>query len=799
MLVNVNVHSDQNIPPEAQEEFPASIACLQQDQTSLQGHTHFPGQVCTSVRYDSKSSAEIIPPSVPEYLARVACLPEDQPSTQGHQFAPGLDFQHENLSSAQATTPSARVACLQGDQTSTRGHPLAPCLDCQKDNSSNVHDTPSLAPTECPARVACLQGDQTSTLAPSPTCQQDFNSAQDTPLLQLAPANTSESLGSFYTFSPGGTGSPFPPVLNVPVLATLGSEDETAPQRLESCGMNDSDSYRVSYEERTDNVTYRGRVAGQQECAEDRQEGLTEPAVTAPDSAKPLEQPILILCNDNKQLIPPELQQVDYEGWKRKVQMAGKSDSQPEEVESAQEDLSEFDERLRKIWKERREEWKEAEEKKKKARRLEEGWKLLRECRKIIQENSEGWERRSAEETKRIKERDKQERLEIVKTRKAKFKNSAWEKRERKELEGKTQRRLELVEVKRNIWKKFINEEGKLVAFNFIPAGTRNLEKDQKEKVAEEAGRKQEEEKKYLPLSDFFQQRRKEKQNRAAQMKKVWQDIREAIELIEEDDEDSWLAKEATWMEEKFHKVGRKKTIASWPQNKSRALTKSEATSTTKSKVESKLELSQPNYPAAGNASTIIPTIPSRTSLSEFVQHNLTGNNVNVVVSANSGYQKSLVTAETGNLGSKLGRKHLTGIVTGPGNEHIGNQQETSNLQETDTKFSKLVEMFEFRKCNVGNTEEICDRKESDRKGNKRQEISKGKSSDRKHDRVDRLGIQSSGKIARKRDEGYNSGNITPIRARKLVTAGISLFEDASGGKGLPDCRMELQGLQGKN
>jgi hypothetical protein len=64
---------------------------------------------------------------------------------------------------------------------------------------------------------------------------------------------------------------------------------------------------------------------------------------------------------------------------------------------------------------------------------------------------------------------------------------------------------------------------------------------------------------------------------------------------------------------------------------------------------------------------------------------------------------------------------------------------------------------------------------------------------------VDRLGIQSSGKIARKRDEGYNSGNITPIRARKLVTAGISLFENASGGKSLPDCRMELQGLQGKN
>ena len=135
--------------------------------------------------YDIKNSAEISPASVPEYSARVACLPEDQPCTRGHPLAPGLDCQHDNSSSIQAThtttslTPtecSARIACLQGDQTSTQGHPLAPGLDCQQDN------TPSVAPTECPVSVVCLQKDKTSTkgnpLAPSPTCQQDdFNSA----------------------------------------------------------------------------------------------------------------------------------------------------------------------------------------------------------------------------------------------------------------------------------------------------------------------------------------------------------------------------------------------------------------------------------------------------------------------------------------------------------------------------------------------------------------------------------------------------------------------------------------------
>ena len=50
--------------------------------------------------------------------------------------------------------------------------------------------------------------------------------------------------------------------------------------------------------------------------------------------------------------------------------------------------------------------------------------------------------------------------------------------------------------------------------------------------------------------------------------------------------------------------------------------------------------------------------------------------------------------------------------------------------------------MFEFSRCNVGNFKEICERKESERKGNKLQKIIKGKSSYRKHDRVDNgLGI----------------------------------------------------------
>ena len=85
------------------------------------------------------------------------------------------------------------------------------------------------------------------------------------------------------------------------------------------------------------------------------------------------------------------------------------------------------------------------------AGRLEGSWELLRECRKIIKEKSTDWEKRTKEETERIKEEVKRERLEMVKIKKAKFKNGAWEKRERKEIEGKTQKKLELAEVKQNV------------------------------------------------------------------------------------------------------------------------------------------------------------------------------------------------------------------------------------------------------------------------------------------------------------------------------------------------------------
>ena len=87
-----------------------------------------------------------------------------------------------------------------------------------------------------------------------------------------------------------------------------------------------------------------------------------------------------------------------------------------------------------------------------KARSLSERWGLLRTCRDFIKENSKGWKERGLEERKKIREEEKEERLKIVRNKKLKFRTKNWEKTEIETLESKTARRIELAEIKHNLW-----------------------------------------------------------------------------------------------------------------------------------------------------------------------------------------------------------------------------------------------------------------------------------------------------------------------------------------------------------
>ena len=53
-------------------------------------------------------------------------------------------------------------------------------------------------------------------------------------------------------------------------------------------------------------------------------------------------------------------------------------------------------------------------EKYQKTKKLSDSWKLAMECTKFLAENSASWEKRSREDTARIREEEKVERLEMI-------------------------------------------------------------------------------------------------------------------------------------------------------------------------------------------------------------------------------------------------------------------------------------------------------------------------------------------------------------------------------------------------
>jgi hypothetical protein len=79
-----------------------------------------------------------------------------------------------------------------------------------------------------------------------------------------------------------------------------------------------------------------------------------------------------------------------------------------------------------------------------KAGKLEQSWSLMRECKDYLEENDERLKKRTREETARLREEEKLERLEMVKMKKAKYK-----------LKEKTKNMMEIAEMKQHLWRNY--------------------------------------------------------------------------------------------------------------------------------------------------------------------------------------------------------------------------------------------------------------------------------------------------------------------------------------------------------
>ena len=105
-------------------------------------------------------------------------------------------------------------------------------------------------------------------------------------------------------------------------------------------------------------------------------------------------------------------------------------------------------------------------EKQSQAEQLSSRWDLMRTCRDYLEKNSSRWEKRTREETERIKAEEKKERLEMGKKKKNKFgsKNEELTKNEKDDLKKLTEIRLEIAEIRQHLWRKYRDSGQEILA-----------------------------------------------------------------------------------------------------------------------------------------------------------------------------------------------------------------------------------------------------------------------------------------------------------------------------------------------
>jgi hypothetical protein len=164
------------------------------------------------------------------------------------------------------------------------------------------------------------------------------------------------------------------------------------------------------------------------------------------------------------------------------------------------------------------------------------------------------------------------------------------------------------------------------------------------------------------------------------------------------------------------------------------------------------------------------------------LKSDLSVENPEVVILDSHNIQKTTLNVKTGNLGRKLDRKQLNDCTTG---NMMSGMLPGNNLKHVDpekgNQVSGIINKIESNQVLSGNQQDGYNRKQetsNDRKYIYRNGAPKGKTTDRKCSlQTKELNIQPTGKITRKRFGGNTPGNLTPTRARKLV----SLYKSLNG------------------
>ena len=151
-------------------------------------------------------------------------------------------------------------------------------------------------------------------------------------------------------------------------------------------------------------------------------------------------------------------------------------------------------------------------------------WHLLRICKEIMGESGEKWRRREKEETARIKEEEKQERLRIIDIKKRKYGRKTLKKIESERLKEIREKKLELADLKKNLWRCYREGDQFTLPDDLVrPGGRKGEEREEEERTLK------------LSVGEVLAKKRRERLERVDLENEKWRAIREMLTSLEEE------------------------------------------------------------------------------------------------------------------------------------------------------------------------------------------------------------------------------------------------------------------------
>ena len=168
----------------------------------------------------------------------------------------------------------------------------------------------------------------------------------------------------------------------------------------------------------------------------------------------------------------------------------------------------------------------------------------IKYLKNLLEEGEDKWEKLKLEDIRKIKKHDKEERFKRIEEKRKKFGQKNVKKKEpmeeKRKNDLKLKKKIELAEIKTNMWRMYQDKDGNLVEVaEKITLGERDRRKKKKRdknKIEEDKVKEAREDKEMLETVEKMEREREKKRKKAAFMRECWILMHTCIKDAEDDD-----------------------------------------------------------------------------------------------------------------------------------------------------------------------------------------------------------------------------------------------------------------------